>query len=101
MAGDYLDEIHQDLAEFADRHPDLWDDDDQRAEWLDYAMERKGYQRATHWSVPEPAPDGGQGGGRRSMPRGGGQQRSGGQRGGQRQGQGQQQQQQGRRSYFR
>jgi len=98
MPGDYLDEVHQDLAEFADRHPDLWDDDEQRAEWLDYAMERKGYQRATHWGPPEP-PAGGQGsqGGRRSMPRGG--QRSGGrqgQGGGQGQGQGQ-----GRRSYFR
>ena len=53
----YIDEVHQDIAEFAARHldEDEWDD------FVDQLLERKGYQRntVTTWAPPEPDSGGG------------------------------------------
>jgi restriction endonuclease Mrr len=81
----YIDEIHQDIAEFAARHLDPEEIDD----FVDQLLERKGYQRQSIWAAPEP--DGG-GQGRRPLVKPAGQS---GQRTGQRQASGQ-----GRGSYF-
>jgi hypothetical protein len=51
--GDYLDETHQRISEFA---AEFLDDDDERESFVDGLMERRGYQRATHWTAPEPDP---------------------------------------------
>jgi hypothetical protein len=58
----YIDEIHQDIAEFAARHLD----EDERDDFVDQLLERKGYQRQSIWAPPEP--DGaGDGGGKRPL----------------------------------
>jgi restriction endonuclease Mrr len=80
----YIDEIHQDIAEFAARHLDPEEVDD----FVDQLLERKGYQRQSIWAPPEP--DSGQGGGRKPLVK----------PAAQRQGQGGQRQGQGRGSYF-
>jgi hypothetical protein len=80
----YIDEIHQDIAEFAARHLDPEEVDD----FVDQLLERKGYQRQSIWAAPEP--DGGQGG-RKPLVKPASQRQPAGQR----QGQGQQ-----RGSYF-
>lgn len=54
MPGDYLDDTHQRIAEFAE---EFLDDDDERESFVDGLMERRGYQRATHWTPPA-QPDG-------------------------------------------
>lgn len=51
--GDYLDETHQRISEFA---AEFLDDDEERESFVDGLMERRGYQRATHWTAPEPDP---------------------------------------------
>ena len=51
----YLDDVHQDIAEFAARHLD----EDEREDFVDSLLERKGYQRQSIWAAPEP--EGGQG----------------------------------------
>ena len=56
----YLDENHQRLAEFA-----AWayeDDPEEGEVFLNYHMEKRGYQRSAAWSLPPeqpPAPQGG------------------------------------------
>ena len=58
----YLDEHHQRISEFADEY---FDDDEERANFVDTLLERRGYQRTSGWAAPPP-PDpngGGQGGG--------------------------------------
>lgn len=57
MPGDYIDETHQRISEFAD---EFLDDDEERQGFIDGLLERRGYQQATHWTPPEP--QGGQGG---------------------------------------
>lgn len=52
---EYLDEVHQDIAEFAARHLE----DDERDEFIDQLLERKGYQRQSIWAPPEPDSGGG------------------------------------------
>lgn len=54
--GDYIDEIHQRLSEFAE---EFIDDENERAEFVDTILERRGYQRATRWLPPEQPPGGG------------------------------------------
>jgi hypothetical protein len=83
----YIDEIHQEIAEFAARHLD----EDEVDDFVDGLLERKGYQRQSIWAPPA-ADQGGQGG-RKPLVKPAGQ-RQGGQRGG---GQGGQQR---RGSYF-
>lgn len=56
MAGDYLDEIHQDISEFAERHIE---DEEERQGFVDELMKRKGYLQQSHWAPPAPQ-DGGQ-----------------------------------------
>ena len=57
----YLDEHHQRISEFASEY---FDDDEERAAFVDTLLERRGYQRTAGWSLPpEPPADGGQGGG--------------------------------------
>lgn len=58
MSGEYLDDTHQRISEFAN---DFFDDDDERGGFVDHMMERAGYQRQSTWASPEP-PAGGQGG---------------------------------------
>lgn len=72
---DYLDEVHQDISEFAARHYPDDDDADERDQFVNYHMERRGYKTVQHTSFappdPEPpAPKGGQGGGRGGQGRG-------------------------------
>lgn len=50
MAGDYLDEVHQRIAEFAE---EFLEDDEERSGFIDGLMERRGYQRVAHWAPPE------------------------------------------------
>lgn len=76
---DYIDEVHQRIVEFAE---EFLDDDEERATFVDGLLERRGYQRATHWTPPEPQ----QGGGKQPLLRPGG--NRGGQRGQQPRGQG-------------
>lgn len=52
----YIDEIHQDIAEFAARHLE----EDERDDFVDQLLERKGYQRQSIWAAPEPEQGGGQ-----------------------------------------
>jgi len=52
----YVDEHHERISQFADDYLD----DDEREDFVNSLMERRGYQRGTHWLAPEP--DGGQGG---------------------------------------
>ena len=87
MSGNYLDETHQRISEFADEFLE----EDERGDFVDSLMERRGYKRSAHWEPPD---EGGQGGRQPLVKnRGGGrQQQSGGQAGGQAGGQ--------RRSYF-
>ena len=85
--GDYVDETHQRIAEFAE---EFLDDDDERGAFIDGLMERHGYERTSHWAPPkQPA-----GGGRQPLLRQGGGSRGGGGRGGQGQ-------QGAQRSYFK
>lgn len=56
MAGDYIDETHERIVTFAE---EFLDDDDERESFVDGLMERRGYQRATHWTPPEPQAGGG------------------------------------------
>lgn len=78
---DYLDEVHQDIAEFAARHYPEDDDADEREQFVNYHMERRGYKTVQHTSFapPEPEPPaggkGGQGGKGRGSYFGGGQRR--------------------------
>jgi len=71
----YVDEHHQRISEFAADYLD----DDERDEFVDNLMERRGYQRAHHWLPPDPDP--GQGGRKPALgkPAGGGQGGQGGQ----------------------
>ena len=48
---DYLDETHQRIAEFAEEFLE----DEERDEFIDGLLERRGYQRATRWLPPEPS----------------------------------------------
>jgi len=57
MAGDYLDETHQRISEFADEF--LSEDEEERDGFVDGLMERRGYKRGTHWAPPEPEGDSG------------------------------------------
>jgi hypothetical protein len=86
--GDYLDDTHRAISEFAA----AFLEEDERDEFVDSLLERHGYQKQSHWAPPEPQ----QGGQRQPLvkPR---------QQGGQRGGQGQQQDggQQQRGSYFK
>jgi hypothetical protein len=78
---EYIDETHQRIMEFA---AEFLDDDEEREAFVDGLLERRGYQRATHWTPPEPQQGGGKGapllrtGGRQAPARGGGQQQRGG-----------------------
>jgi hypothetical protein len=54
--GDYLDETHQRISEFA---TEFLDDDEERESFVDGLMERRGYKRSAHWEPPEPPADGG------------------------------------------
>ncbi len=55
---DFLDEIHQDIAEFAERHLE----EEEREEFIDALLERKGYVRVSQWAPPaDPAGGGRQG----------------------------------------
>lgn len=60
-APDYLDEHHQRIAEFAADYLD----EDEGPEFVDGMLERLGYERATHWTAPNPEQGGGGQGGRR------------------------------------
>lgn len=51
----YLDEIHQDIAEFAERHLE----EDERADFIDGLLERHGYQKQAVWAPPQQDPKGG------------------------------------------
>jgi hypothetical protein len=86
---DFIDETHQDIAEFLERHGEAFDDDE-RAGLLDRLMTHHGYTQESHWTRPEPDPQGGGQGGKppvlKPKQRGGGQPPSGGQAGGQRAG---------------
>ncbi len=63
----FIDEIHQDIVEFAERHID---DDDRRYEFIDDFLEGKGYKKVSVWGPPEepkkPARTPSSGGGRKS-----------------------------------
>jgi hypothetical protein len=48
----YLDSDHQRISEFA---ADYFDDDEERAAFVDTLLERRGYQRTAGWAVPPPA----------------------------------------------
>jgi hypothetical protein len=51
----YLDEHHQRIAEFAS---DYFDDDEERDEFVNTLMSRRGYTQTTGWALPQaPAPD--------------------------------------------
>lgn len=52
----YLDDVHREIAEFAERH---FDDEDERATFVDTLLERKGYKRVSQWAPPEPPKGGG------------------------------------------
>ncbi|WP_200834769.1 hypothetical protein [Amycolatopsis alkalitolerans] len=105
MSGEFIDDTHQRIIEFAN---DFFDDEDEHGAFVDHLMERAGYQRQSTWAPPAPEPgaqgggggapwQGGRQGGQSGRKRGGGQGGSGqggqgGQGGGGRQG--------GRKSYF-
>lgn len=63
----YLDADHQRISEFA---VDYFDDEEERATFLDTLMERRGYQRTNGWSPPAPAPQPPAGGGGGQPPAG-------------------------------
>lgn len=50
-ASQYLDEHHQRISEFADEY---FDDEEERAQFVDTLLERRGYQRTAGWSLPAP-----------------------------------------------
>jgi hypothetical protein len=55
----YVDEDHQRIHEFAE---DYFDDDEERDEFVNTLMERRGYQRVSSWGPrtepdPDPEPD--------------------------------------------
>lgn len=55
-AAEYVDEDHQRIHEFAQDFLD----DDERDEFVDHLMERRGYQRVQSWgprTEPDPEPD--------------------------------------------
>jgi len=60
---DFIDEIHQDIAEFAERHLE----EDERQEFIDALLERHGYEREARWVAPPPPTQGGNGNGRRQQ----------------------------------
>ena len=86
QAPEYLDEHHQRIAEFAADYLD----EDEGPEFVDGMLERLGYQRATHWTPPEPEQggDGSQGGRRQPLVKQQRQASGGGQGGGRRGGYG-------------
>ena len=51
--GDFLDEIHQDIVEFAERHIE---DETKRGEFIDDFMESRGYVRVSQWGPPAKSP---------------------------------------------
>lgn len=60
----YVDEHHERIHTFASDYLD----EDERDEFVDSLMERRGYQRAHHWLPPdEEEGGGGQGGGRKRL----------------------------------
>lgn len=81
---EYLDEVHQDIAEFAGRHLE----EDERDEFIDSLLERHGYQRVSKWAAPDDSGSGGSGSQRKPLvkPRTGSSGGNGGGRGGQGQG---------------
>lgn len=52
MAEGFLDEVHQEIVEFAERH---FEDEEERQGFVDTLLERKGYKRASVWTPPEPS----------------------------------------------
>jgi len=64
----YLDEHHQRISEFAN---DYFDDDEERAVFVDTLLERRGYVRTASWAPPlPPDPNGGSGQGAGGAPAG-------------------------------
>jgi hypothetical protein len=62
----YLDPDHQRISEFA---ADYFDDEEERAAFVDTLLERRGYQRTSGWSLPpEPPPNGHDSGGPAGAP---------------------------------
>jgi hypothetical protein len=47
---EFVDEHHQRISEFA---AEYLDDDEEREGFVDGLMERRGYQRSSHWTAPE------------------------------------------------
>ena len=54
----YLDDDHQRISEFA---ADYFDDEEERATFVDTLLERRGYVRTSGWSAPPPEPPAGNG----------------------------------------
>ena len=52
---EYIDETHQRISEFASEFLE----EDERDDFVDSLLERRGYQRATRWLPPEPEGGGG------------------------------------------
>lgn len=57
---EYLDEIHQDIAEFYGRHADFLDED-----FVDRMLESRNYQKESRWALPADSGQQGQGGQRK------------------------------------
>ena len=49
MSDGFIDEIHEDIVSFAERH---FEDDDERSGFVDDFMERHGYTRLSTWGPP-------------------------------------------------
>lgn len=57
----FLDADHESIVRFAEQY---FDDEEERASFVDTLLERRGYQRTSGWSAPaEQPPNGGGGGG--------------------------------------
>jgi hypothetical protein len=76
VSGDFLDEDHQRIAEFADAYLD----EDEREGFVDGLLERRGYVKVSQWAPPEPQQAAG--GGKKPLIKPKQQQRGSGQQGG-------------------
>lgn len=54
MSGDFIDDFHRAVGDWVEH---LGLDGEEREQFIDFCMEKKGYQRATTWNAPEPDPN--------------------------------------------
>lgn len=57
MGESYLDDVHRDIVEFAERHFPGEENEEKRTEFIDSFLEHHGYERQSVWAPPKKKPE--------------------------------------------